>query len=320
MMLYSGYKLFLTANGVVLVYDDLPIECFSTVDTFPHLKFNIFNPSTGHTLPREVQYGTWRKNVTPLQKYMEYLSSHEMSKYLDDNGHLVEYRIPRNIVAKRRQTAWEFMGQEPPAKYISCINKLFKGTRAETSSSSASAEVVDVEAEISTMNNLEVEAVKIISESPWHLWQSGVLTLRGLEGQKINNQFDEAVIVIREFWKMSESQQKTLMSEGITRHIWEKCPLAGHSVFFMTRAWEIGRVSAYVKILQVLKINKVAFQGELDSQKEVGWLRDIPAPYEPQDDSPESLERSAIEKNKYMKVKFVCFNVFRKELKICILE
>ena len=97
---------------------------------------------------------------------MEYLSSDEISKYLDDNGELVEYRVPRNIVAKRRQTAWEFMGQEPPAKYISCIEKLFEGTRAEASSGSASAEVVDAEAEISPMNNLEVQAVKIISESP----------------------------------------------------------------------------------------------------------------------------------------------------------
>ena len=125
-----------------------------------------------------------------------------------------------------------------------------------------------MEAEISTMNNLEVQAVKIISESPWHLWQSGVLTLRGLEGQKINNQFNEAVIVIREFWKMSESQQKTLMSEGISRHIWEKCPLAGHSVFFMTRAWEIGRMSAYVKNYASTE-DKVAFQRELDAQKKV---------------------------------------------------
>ena len=238
--------------------------------------------------------------MTPLQKYMEYLSSDEISKYLDDNGELVAFRVPRNMVAKRRETAWQFMGQEPPAKYISCINKLFEGTRAETSSGSTSAEVVDVEAEISTMNNLEVQAVKIISESPWHLWQSGVLTLRGLEGQKINNQFNEAVIVIREFWKMSESQQKTLMSEGISRHIWEKCPLAGHSVFFMTRAWEVGRMSAYVKNYASTE-DKVAFQRELDAQKKAGWLRDIPVLYEPQDDSPEGLERSVIEKNEYMK-------------------
>ena len=127
-----------------------------------------------------------------------------------------------------------------------------------------------------------------------------MLPFRGLEGQKINNQFDEAVIVIREFWKMSESQQKTLTSEGITRHIWEKCPWAGHSVFFRARAWEIGRMSAYVKNYASTE-DKVAFQRELKAQKEVGWLRDIPAPYEPQDDSPEGLERSVIEKNEYMK-------------------
>ena len=125
MMLYSGYELFLTANGVVLVYDDLAIECFRTIETFPHLSNNIFNPSTGRTLPREVQFGSWRDRVTPLQKYMEYLSSDEISKYVDDNGELVEYRVPKNIVAKRRQTAWEFMGRKPPSRYISCINKLF---------------------------------------------------------------------------------------------------------------------------------------------------------------------------------------------------
>ena len=81
----------------------------------------------------------------------------------------------------------------------------------------------------------------------------------GPEGQTINNQFNEAVIVIREFWKMSESQQQTLMSEGISHHIWEKCPLAGHSVFFMTRAWEIGRMSAYGKNYASTE-DKVAFQ------------------------------------------------------------
>ncbi len=195
MMLRYGYALFLTANGVALVYDNLPIECFRTIDTFPHLSNNIFNPATGHSLPREVQYGTWRERVTPLQKYTEYLSSDEISKYTDESGELVEWRIPRNIVPKRRQTAWEFMGQEPPAKYMVCIN-LFQGGKAEASPSSAPAEEFDVEAEISTMNNAEVQAVRIISESPWHLWQSGVLTLRNIDGQKVNNQFGEAVICV----------------------------------------------------------------------------------------------------------------------------
>ena len=88
-----------------------------------------------------------------------------------------------------------------------------------------------MKAEISTMNNAEVKAVKIISASPWHLWQAGILTLRNIDGQQVCNQFNEAVIVVREYWKMTESQQKTLMSEGVTRHVWEKCPLPGHSAF-----------------------------------------------------------------------------------------
>ena len=49
---------------------------------------------------------------------------------------------------------------------------------AEASTHSASAEIVDVEAEISTLNNAGVQAARIISENPWHLWQSGILTLR----------------------------------------------------------------------------------------------------------------------------------------------
>ena len=159
--------------------------------------------------------------MTPLKKYMEYLSPDEISKYVDPtNGELVEWRIPRNIVPKRRQTAWEFMGQEPT--YISCVNKLFEGRKAEASSSSAPAEDFDVDAEIRCVSSV----------SPHR-------TI----GQKVCDQFNEAVIVVRGFWRMSESRQKN-MSEGITRHVWEKCPLSGHSVLFVTRAWELGRMTA----------------------------------------------------------------------------
>ena len=135
------------------------------------------------------------------------------------------------------------MGQEPPARYIRCINRLFEGSSAEGLSSLASAKVFDVEAEVSTMNRAEAQAVKIIIESPWHLCQPGVLTLRNIVGQKVCNQFNDAVIVVGEYWKMSESQKKTLMSEGVTRHIWEKCPLSGHSVPFHDKSlgtWPYG--------------------------------------------------------------------------------
>ena len=129
------------------------------------------------------------------------MSSDEISEYLDDKGNLVEWHMPRNIGRKRRQTAWKFMDQEPPVAYIDCISKLFKERKAEASSSSAPAEVFDVkataeassssapveefdvEAELSTMNNREIQAVRIISNA-WHLWQAGVLSLRTIDGQK----------------------------------------------------------------------------------------------------------------------------------------
>ena len=105
---------------------------------------------------------------------------------------------------KRRQSAWEFMGQTPPTTYIDCISSLFKEKQAEASSSSAPAEEFDVDAELSTMNNQEIQAVRVISESAWHFWQAGVLTLRTIDGQKVENLHNEVVTVLREFWRMSE--------------------------------------------------------------------------------------------------------------------
>lgn len=187
-----------------------------------------------------------------MQRYEEYLPPGEISKYLDENYQLVEWRIPREYVPERRHTAWEFMGQEIPENYLNCINSLFHGrrraevpsgsasaevggTRASTaaaSSSSAPAEVFDVDAEINTLNNAEPQAVRIISENRLHLWQAGVLTLRNNKGEKITNIFGEAVIVIREFFLFSASQQESLRSQGITRLTWERFPLAGHSILF----------------------------------------------------------------------------------------
>ena len=56
--------------------------------------------------------------------------------------------------------------------------------------------------------------------------------------------YDEPVVVVREFWKMTRSQQEALRSEGINRHEWERRPLGGHAALFMHRAQEIGRRSS----------------------------------------------------------------------------
>ena len=210
------------------------------------------------------------------------------------------------------------MGQAPPAPYMECINSLFKEGKAETSAGSAPAEgvdvnataeassssppgeVFDVEAELTTMNSQEIQAVKIISENAWRLWQAGVLSLRTNDGKKVENQHCELVTVLREFWRMSESQQRTLLSEGVSRHVWERCPLAGHSVFFMTRAWEIGRMTGYVKNYSSID-EQEAFQKELRRNTLYGWLRDIPAPCGPMDESPETHDWCLIEQEEFVK-------------------
>ena len=225
--------------------------------------------------------------------------------------------MPRNIGSKQRQTEWEFMGQAPPVAYIECISKLFKEKQAEASSSSAPAEVFDVkataeassssapveefdvEAELSTMNNREIQAVRIISENAWHLWQAEAFSLRTIDGQKVENEHCEVVTVLREFWRMSESQQKTLLSEGVSRHVWERCPRAGHSVFFMTCAWKIGRMIACVKNYADIE-EKEAFQKELKRNTLYGWLRDIPEPCGPMDESPEAHNWHLIELEEFV--------------------
>ena len=326
-LLHDGYDLFLSANGVVLIYDDVSLEYIRIVEQYPYLGLCVFSPGTPHSLPREVQYGKWRDGVTLRKKYEEYLSADEISKYLDARGELVEWHMPRNVGSKRRQNAWEFMGQAPPAPYMECINSLFsweafhnlfKEGKAETSTGSAPAEevdvnataaastssppgeAVDIELELSTMNSQEIQAVKIISENSWHLWQSGVLTLRTIDGQKVENQHCETVTVLREFWKMSESQQRSLLSEGVSRHVWERYPLAGHSVFFMTRAWEIGRMTGYVKNYSSIE-EQEAFQKELKRNMLYGWLRDIPEPCGEMDESPEAHNWFLIEQEEFVK-------------------
>lgn len=88
--------------------------------------------------------------------------------------------------------AWGFMRQPPPEKILPYANRIFVGRRAEASAYSASAEIVDVEAEISTKSNADVQSVSIISENPWHLWQSGTLSLRNVNGERLRKGFINA--------------------------------------------------------------------------------------------------------------------------------
>ena len=303
----DGYDLFLSPNGVILIYDDLPCDYFEIVGQFPYLGFNAASRTSGHSLPPEIRIGTWRKNMTSRERYEEYLPPGEISEYLE-NDEFVEWRVPRNPPPKRRSTAWEFMGQEVPERFMSLLNSLFTDRRVTVPSGSASAEVVGteastgsasaevVEAELSTMNKLELQAVQIISENPWHLFQSGIMTLRNNKGERVTNPYDEPVLVVREYFMLSTSQQEDLRAQGITRHVWERYPLAGHSVLFFTRAWEIGRMTAYVKNYSTFE-EKEIYQQKLEYYQNIGWKRDVPEPFKVRDgdDNPASLERARIE-------------------------
>ena len=328
MLLGDGYDLFLTSNGVVLCYDDIPCRYFEIVNEFPYLGYHFANRTTGHGLPPEIRVGSWRPNMTVREKYEEYLPSGEISKYLE-NDEIVEFRVPH-------------LGQEVPERYLQLLNNFPNDRRhpeacddmpyelpssltsevgntpvdismaTEEATGSAPAEVVgsgstgsasaEVVEELSTRSKLELQAVQIITENPWHLFQSGIMTLRNNKGERITNVFGEAVLIVREYHLLSTSQQEDLRSQGITRHIWERYPLSGHAILFCTRAWEIGRMTGYVKKYHSTA-EAEAYQQKLKYNEFVGWRRDVPEPFaaRPEDRNPASLARERIEEEEYNK-------------------
>ena len=334
LLVRDGYDLFLTSNGVVLIYDDIPCQYFEIVNDFPYLGYHFASRTSGHSLPPEIRVGVWRPSMTAKEKYEEYLPPGEISEYLE-NDEIVEFKVPHSPFPKRRTTAWEFMGQEVPERYVELLNHFPNERRhpeacddapyglpssltsevgipepifmaTEEATGSASAEVVDstgsalaevVQEELSTRSKLELQAAQIISEKLWHLFQSGIMTLRNNKGERITNPHGEPVLIVREYYMLSTSQQEDLRAQGITRHIWEKYPLSGHAFSFFTRVWEIGRMTAYVKNYHSTEETET-YQQKLQYFENIGWRRDVPEPFQarPDDRNPASLERERIEK------------------------
>ena len=117
MLVRDGYDLFLTSNGVVLIYDDIPCRYFEIVNEFPYLGYHFASRTSGHSLPPEIRSGVWRASMTAKEKYEEYLPSGEISKYLE-NDEIVEFRVPHSPFPKRRTTAWEFFMKEDIQKLV----------------------------------------------------------------------------------------------------------------------------------------------------------------------------------------------------------
>ena len=183
------------------------------------------------------------------------------------NDQLVEFKIPRNPPPQRRQTAWEFMGQEVPENYLNLFNNLFQERkRVEVPSGSASAEVVGTEdqpAEASSSSapaevfwcgcwNQHIEKCWDSSCSDYFWKPLAPFSCRSAnterqQGWKSHQSSWWACVDCQGIFMVSTSQQESLRAQGITRLGWERLPLAGHSVSFFTRSWEIGRMTAYVK-------------------------------------------------------------------------
>ena len=58
------FQLFLSQNGAVLIYDDIPPEYLKIVDQLPTIAMNILRPGRAHMLSSTVTGGTWPEDVT----------------------------------------------------------------------------------------------------------------------------------------------------------------------------------------------------------------------------------------------------------------
>ena len=61
---FDSLELFLTKNGVVLVYGNVPASCLKIMDQLPTIAANVLRPGRGHILPSTVTGATWPDDIT----------------------------------------------------------------------------------------------------------------------------------------------------------------------------------------------------------------------------------------------------------------
>ena len=98
----GSQHLFLTKNGVILVYDDIPSRFLDQQDQLPTLACNVLTRGRGQMLPLTVTGGTWPADVS-----YEHVRREKGIRFVPGGP------IPDNI----RTTAWQFMGQKIPQNY-----------------------------------------------------------------------------------------------------------------------------------------------------------------------------------------------------------
>ena len=96
------FQLFLSKNGVILIYDDIPPHLLKIVEHLPTIACPVLQAGRGHTLSPTVTGGVWPDNITYDRKETE-----------KGVGFVPGGEIPARV----RSTAWDFMGQEIPRNY-----------------------------------------------------------------------------------------------------------------------------------------------------------------------------------------------------------
>ena len=61
---FKSRHLFLSKNGVVLFYGNVPSQFLMVVEQLPTLASNVLRPGRGHMLPSSVPGGTWPPDVS----------------------------------------------------------------------------------------------------------------------------------------------------------------------------------------------------------------------------------------------------------------
>ena len=96
------FQLFLSKNGVILAYNDIPPHLLKIVEQMPTIACPVMQAGRGHTLSPTVTGGVWPDNIT-----------YDRMKTEKGVGFVPGGEIPARV----RSTAWDFMGQEIPRNY-----------------------------------------------------------------------------------------------------------------------------------------------------------------------------------------------------------
>ena len=95
------FQLFLSKNGVILLYDNIPPHLLKIVDQMPTIACPVMKAGRGHTLFPAVTGGVWPDDIT-------------YDRMKNEKG--VGF-VPGGEVPTRVRTTWEFMGQNIPKNY-----------------------------------------------------------------------------------------------------------------------------------------------------------------------------------------------------------